>query len=24
VGEEVGLPGRVQGWVTKAKELTAE
>jgi small subunit ribosomal protein S2 len=24
VGEEVGLPGRVQGWVAKAKELTAE
>jgi small subunit ribosomal protein S2 len=24
VGEEMGLPGRVQGWVTKAKELTAE
>ena len=24
VGEEVGLPGRVPGWVTKAKELTAE
>jgi small subunit ribosomal protein S2 len=24
VGEEVGLPGRVQGWVDKAKELTAE
>mgnify|MGYP002652901621 CR=1 FL=1 len=24
VGEEVGLPGRVQGWVNKAKELTAE
>jgi small subunit ribosomal protein S2 len=24
VGEEVGLPGRVDGWVTKAKELTAE
>ena len=24
VGEEVGLPGRVQGWVSKAKELTAE
>ena len=23
-GEEVGLPGRVQGWVAKAKELTAE
>jgi small subunit ribosomal protein S2 len=24
VGEEVGLPGRVPGWVAKAKELTAE
>ena len=24
VGEEVGLPGRVDGWVAKAKELTAE
>src|SRR6478609_6795714 len=24
VGEEVGLPGRVQGWVAKAKELTGE
>jgi len=24
VGEEVGLPGRVDGWITKAKELTAE
>ena len=24
VGEEVGLPGRVPGWITKAKELTAE
>ncbi len=24
VGEEVGLPGRVDSWVTKAKELTAE
>jgi small subunit ribosomal protein S2 len=24
VGEEVGLPGRVQGWVNKAKELIAE
>jgi small subunit ribosomal protein S2 len=24
VGEEVGLPGRVGGWVAKAKELTAE
>jgi len=24
VGEEVGLPGRVQGWIAKAKELTAE
>jgi small subunit ribosomal protein S2 len=24
VGEEVGLPGRVAGWVTQAKALTAE
>jgi small subunit ribosomal protein S2 len=24
VGEETGLPGRVEGWVAKAKELTAE
>ena len=24
VGEQVGLPGRVEGWVNKAKELTAE
>jgi small subunit ribosomal protein S2 len=24
VGEEVGLPGRADGWVTQAKELTAE
>ena len=24
VGEEVGLPGRVPAWITKAKELTAE
>jgi small subunit ribosomal protein S2 len=24
VGEEVGLPGRVGGWVTQAKSLTAE
>ena len=24
VFEEVGLPGRVDGWVAKAKELTAE
>ncbi len=24
VGEEVGLPGRVDAWVNKAKELTAE
>ena len=23
VGEEVGLPGRVDGWIAKAKELTA-
>jgi small subunit ribosomal protein S2 len=24
IGEEVGLPGRVDGWVAKAKEFTAE
>jgi small subunit ribosomal protein S2 len=24
VGEEVGLPGRVGGWVSQAKTLTAE
>jgi small subunit ribosomal protein S2 len=24
VGEEMGLPGRVDGWVAQAKELTAE
>ena len=24
VGEEVGLPGRVAGWVAQAKALTAE
>jgi small subunit ribosomal protein S2 len=24
VGEHVGLPGRVESWVAKAKELTAE
>jgi len=24
IGEEVGLPGRVDSWVAKAKELTAE
>ncbi|MGE0564562.1 MAG: 30S ribosomal protein S2 [Pseudolabrys sp.] len=24
VGEQVGLPGRVDGWIKKAKELTAE
>ncbi|MBI4274618.1 MAG: 30S ribosomal protein S2 [Rhizobiales bacterium] len=24
VGEEVGLPGRVDGWVTQAKQMTAE
>jgi small subunit ribosomal protein S2 len=24
IGEEVGLPGRVGGWIAKAKELTAE
>jgi small subunit ribosomal protein S2 len=24
VGEEVGLPGRVESWITRAKQLTAE
>jgi len=24
IGEEVGLPGRVDGWIAKAKELSAE
>ena len=24
IGEEVGLPGRVEGWITQAKELTSE
>ncbi len=24
IGDEVGLPGRVQGWIAKAKELVAE
>ena len=24
VGEEVGLPGRVESWIAKAKQLTAE
>jgi small subunit ribosomal protein S2 len=24
IGEEAGLPGRVEGWIAKAKELTAE
>ncbi len=24
IGEEVGLPGRMDGWIAKAKELTAE
>jgi small subunit ribosomal protein S2 len=24
VGEEVGLPGRIAGWIAKAKQLTAE
>jgi len=24
IGEEVGLPGRVEGWIAQAKELTAE
>jgi small subunit ribosomal protein S2 len=24
IGEEVGLPGRVEGWITQAKQFTAE
>jgi small subunit ribosomal protein S2 len=24
VGEEVGLPGRVEGWIAQAKAITAE
>jgi small subunit ribosomal protein S2 len=24
IGEEVGLPGRIQGWITQAKQLSAE
>jgi small subunit ribosomal protein S2 len=24
IGEEVGLPGRVEGWIAQAKEFTAE
>jgi small subunit ribosomal protein S2 len=24
IGEEVGLPGRIDGWIAKSKELTAE
>ena len=24
IGEETGLPGRMDGWIAKAKELTAE
>ena len=24
IGEEAGLPGRVEGWITQAKELTSE
>src|SRR3989441_3537999 len=24
IGEEVGLPGRVEGWITQSKELTSE
>ena len=24
IGEEVGLPGRVEGWIAKAKELNTE
>jgi small subunit ribosomal protein S2 len=24
IGEEVGLPGRMDGWIAQAKELSAE
>jgi small subunit ribosomal protein S2 len=24
IGEEVGLPGRMEGWIAQAKELSAE
>jgi len=24
IGEEVGLPARVEGWIAQSKELTAE
>jgi small subunit ribosomal protein S2 len=24
IGEEVGLPGRVEGWMAQAKQFTAE
>ena len=24
IGEEVGLPGRVEAWIAQSKELTAE
>ena len=24
IGDEVGLPTRIQGWIAKSKELTAE
>ena len=24
IGEEVGLPGRVEGWIAQAKQFTAE
>jgi len=24
IGEEVGLPGRVEGWIAQAKQVTAE
>ena len=24
IGEEIGLPGRMEGWIAQAKELTAE
>jgi small subunit ribosomal protein S2 len=24
IGEEIGLPGRIEGWIAQAKEFTAE
>jgi small subunit ribosomal protein S2 len=24
IGEEIGLPGRMEGWIAQAKQLTAE